>query len=254
MRREWSPAASSRCRFAGLVAAGVLVLGACGGSRDSGSLDDDDVETSIDSITSAGADGFNVDGDDDSGPADVGSDGSGLSGIVREPAPAVGGTALPSLAEPGIDVEFRAQPGGIEVVYFGFTNCPDVCPTTLSDLGAALNRLERDEPGSTDLIDTTMVTVDPGRDLDVLAQYVTSFVSDAVAVGTTDDALLMAAAEPFGVSYDVRTLDDGTIEVDHSPFLYAVDDQGELVLTWQFGAAPSDIANDLDILLERATQ
>ncbi len=160
---------------------------------------------------------------------------------------------LPSLTDPGTDVSFRAEPGGIQVVYFGFTNCPDVCPTTMSDYRTALNRLERDEEGSTDRIDTLVVTVDPARDLDVMPQYATSFVNGAVAAGTMDEDLLLAAAAPFGVSYEVRTLDDGTIEVDHSPFLYAVDDQGQLVLTWQFGAKPSDIANDLDILLDQAS-
>lgn len=211
----------SRRGFVGLTAAGALALAACGGSGESAS---------------------------DSGT----SDGSVLSGVIREPAPVVDGTTLPSLTDPGTEVEFRAQPGGIEVVYFGFTNCPDVCPTTMSDLRAALNRIERDEPGRTDLIDTLVVTVDPARDLDVLPQYATSFVSDAVAAGTMDEELLLAAAEPFGVNYEVRTLDDGTIEVDHSPFLYAVNDEGHLVLTWQFGAQPSDIANDLTILLDQA--
>ncbi len=214
-------------RFIGLAVASALALAACGGSSDSAS-------------TSPGA------GADTSG-------GSVLSGVVREPAPVVDVTTLPSLTDPGTDVEFRARPGGIEVVYFGFTNCPDVCPTTMSDLRAALNRLDRDEEGRTDLIDTVVVTVDPARDIDVMPQYAASFVNGAVAAGTLDDDLLMAAAEPFGVSYEVRTLDDGTIEVDHSPFLYAVDDEGQLVLTWQFGAKPSDIANDLDILLDRAS-
>lgn len=209
-----------RRRLIGLAAGAALALAACG-SGDSG--------TSSETGTS-----------------------SGLSGVVREPAPVVDGTTLPSLSDPGTEVDFRARPGGIEVVYFGFTNCPDVCPTTMSDLRTALNRLERDEPGRTDLIDTLVVTVDPERDLDVMPQYATSFVNDAVAAGTLDEELLLEAAAPFGVNYDVRTLDDGTIEVDHSPFLYAVDDEGRLVLTWQFGAKPSDIANDLDILLDQA--
>lgn len=209
-----------RRRLIGLAAGAALALAACG-SGDSG--------TSSETGTS-----------------------SGLSGVVREPAPVVDGTTLPSLSDPGTEVDFRARPGGIEVVYFGFTNCPDVCPTTMSDLRTALNRLERDEPGRTDLIDTLVVTVDPERDLDVMPQYATSFVNDAVAAGTLDEELLLEAAAPFGVNYDVRTLDDGTIEVDHSPFLYAVDDEGRLVLTWQFGAKSSDIANDLDILLDQA--
>ena len=224
MHRDRTQFVVTRRRFAGLVLASAISLAACGGSSES---------------TSAVA-------------GSETSDGSVLSGVVREPAPVVDGTALPSLSDPGADVEFRARPGGLQVIYFGFTNCPDVCPTTMSDLRAALNRLERDEAGRTDLIDTVVVTVDPARDLDVLPQYATSFVSGAIAAGTPDDDVLMAAAEPFGVSYEVRTLDDGTIEVDHSPFLYVVDDAGELVLTWQFGATPSDIANDLDILLDKA--
>lgn len=176
-----------------------------------------------------------------------------LSGIVREPLPVVDTVGLPSLTSPGDEVVLRAEPGEVKVVYFGFTNCPDVCPTTMADLTVALRRLDRMEPGLSDRVETLMVTVDPDRDLELLPQYVTSFVSDAVAAGTPDTALLDEAGEPFGLVYDVRTLDDGTIEVDHSPFLYAVDDQGRLVLTWQFGATPDDMAQDLAILLERAT-
>ncbi len=172
-----------------------------------------------------------------------------LTGIVREPAPVVGEQTLPSLTEPGDDLEFRAEPGGLQVVYFGYTNCPDVCPTTLADLTVALRKLPDD---LAERVETVMVTVDPTRDLPILADYVRSFIPDAAAGGTEDDAVLRAAAEPFGVSYDVRTLDDGTVEVDHSPFLYAVNDRGELALTWQFGASSDDMASDIEALLEEA--
>ncbi|MGA9275509.1 SCO family protein [Ilumatobacter sp.] len=171
-----------------------------------------------------------------------------LSGIVRDPAPQVDLVSLPSLSEPGEDVEFRADEGEIQVVYFGFTNCPDVCPTTMADLAVAL-RLMDDELA--DDVDVVMATVDPDRDLDLLEGYVTSFVPDATAIGTEDTELLEAAGEPFGASWEVREIDDGSIEVDHSPFLYAVDDQGKLVLTWQFGASPQDMADDLTTLLTR---
>jgi protein SCO1/2 len=171
-----------------------------------------------------------------------------LSGIVREPAPRVDLVSLPSLSEPGDDVEFRADDGEIQVVYFGYTNCPDVCPTTLADLTVALRLLGEERAGDVEVV---MATVDPERDLDILDGYVTSFIPDAVAAGTNDDELLEAAGEPFGASWDVRTTEDGTVEVDHSPFLYAVDDQGRLVLTWQFGASPQDMADDLETLLDR---
>ncbi|MGI9645633.1 MAG: SCO family protein [Ilumatobacteraceae bacterium] len=170
-----------------------------------------------------------------------------LSGIVREPPPTVAVTSMPSLSEPGDEVDFRAPEGGLQIVYFGYTNCPDVCPTSLFDLTVALRMLPEEKSA---LVDTVMVTVDPDRDLDLLTDYVQSFIPDAAAAGTTDDAVLMAVADPFGVTYDVRALDDGTIEVDHSPFLYVVDDRGELVLTWQFGAPSEEMAADLFQLLE----
>ena len=171
-----------------------------------------------------------------------------LSGIVRDPAPQVDLVALPSLSEPGTEVEFRADDGDIQVVYFGFTNCPDVCPTTLADLTVALRMLDDDQAARVDVV---MVGVDPERDNEVLDQYVKTFISDAEALGTDDTELLDEAGEPFGASWEVRTVEDGRVEVDHSPFLYAVDDQGQLVLTWQFGASSEDMANDLETLLER---
>jgi protein SCO1/2 len=215
----------------GLVAACALVLAACGGS--------DAAEQSGDGESSI---------PDDQPERDPNT----LSGIIREPAPVVNATLMPSLTTPGENIEFKAAPGEVQVVYFGFTNCPDICPTTLVDLTIALRKLDVDEPGRSDRVETVVVTVDPGRDLELLPDYATSFISDAIAGGTDDDAVLLAATEPFGVSYDVRTLDDGTIEVDHSPFLYAVDDEGQLVLTWQFGASSDDIAADLALLLGRS--
>lgn len=193
----------------GPLFAGALLLAACGGSDDSAAA---------------------------------------LSGVVRDPAPRVDLVSLPSLNDPGVDVEFRADPGGIQVVYFGFTNCPDVCPTTLADLTIALRKMD---PDASAKVDVVMVTVDPERDIDRLETYVTSFVDTAVAAGTLDAALTEAAGEPFGASWEVRKLDDGSVEVDHSPFLYAVDDAGRLLLSWQFGATSDDMANDLSILLER---
>lgn len=171
-----------------------------------------------------------------------------LTGAALEPAPQVNLVSLPSLSDEGTDVEFRADDDSIQVVYFGFTNCPDVCPTTLADLTIALRKLD---PADEERVDVVMVTVDPERDLDVLDTYVTSFIDDAVAAGTLDAEQTEAAGAPFGASWEVRTLEDGGIEVDHTPFLYAVDDAGRLVLTWQFGATSDDMSTDLSTLLDR---
>lgn len=168
-----------------------------------------------------------------------------LAGIVRDPAPVVDATTVPSLTEPGTDVVFRAEPGGFQAVYFGYTNCPDVCPTTMADWAVTLRRLPEDLAMR---VDTVMVSVDPDRDNDLLPGYVESFVAEAQAAGTTDADLLAAAAAPFGVSYDVTTNDEGDIEVSHSGFLYLVDDQGRLVVTWPFGTSSTEMAADVEQL------
>jgi protein SCO1/2 len=165
-----------------------------------------------------------------------------LAGIVRDPAPVVDGTTLPSLTDPGEDVVFRADPGGLKAVYFGYTNCPDVCPTTMADWTVTLRRLP---PEIADRMSTVMVTVDPERDNELLTGYVQSFVPDAVAAGTLDADRLAAAAEPFGVSYDVTTNAEGDIEVSHSGFLYLVGDDGRLLVTWPFGTSSQEMAADI---------
>ncbi|MDJ0769056.1 MAG: SCO family protein [Ilumatobacter sp.] len=170
-----------------------------------------------------------------------------LAGFRREPAPAVGGLAMPDLANDGDEFALRARDGGVLAVYFGFTNCPDFCPTTLSDLKLARNRLDDDEAGR---VEVAMISVDPDRDLPVLVDYVTSFFDDGHALGTDDPSLLAEVAAPFGAQYDVFETDEGEIEVAHTTALYLVDDAGELALTWQFGTTIDDIAADLEQMLE----
>jgi protein SCO1/2 len=157
----------------------------------------------------------------------------------------VDATTMPSLTEPGTDHTFRAATDGFEAVYFGYTNCPDVCPTTMADWAVTMRRLPDDLAAQ---VSTVMVTIDPERDNDLLAGYVQSFVADAQAAGTTDADLLASVAAPFGVSYDVSTNDEGDIEVSHSGFLYLVDDQGRLVVTWPFGTSSSEMAADVEQL------
>lgn len=167
-----------------------------------------------------------------------------LVGYTREPAPQVDAVELPDLSNGGRPFALRAAPGELLVVYFGYTNCPDFCPTTLSDFRLARQRL--DEPGRVDL---AMVTVDPERDLPILADYIGSFVDDGHALGTDDSSLLAQVSAPFGVNYAVTEADDGEIEVAHTTSLYVIDDLGQLALTWQFGVGIDDLAGDLEQLL-----
>ena len=78
-----------------------------------------------------------------------------------------------------------------------------------------------------------------------------SFLPDSAAIRTEVDSDLRAVATAFGADYGVTTADDGTIEVIHTGSLYAVNSSGELLLSWPFGVPSSDIAKDLEILLDR---
>ncbi len=178
-----------------------------------------------------------------------------LVGLTRDPEPQVDGTPLPDVADGGKPFTIRAPQDGLLVVYFGYTNCPDVCPTTLTDLKVALGDLGDDASR----VETAMITIDPARDTPVLAEYVRSFVPDAHALATDDQPTLQKVAGPFGVSYEVTTGPDGQIQVAHSSYLFAVDDTGKLVLTWPVSAdaetttSSKDLTADLRLLLRDAS-
>ncbi len=176
--------------------------------------------------------------------AACGSESREMVGAPLEPVPEVGAISLPDLTDNGSEFSLRAAPDGLLLVYFGYTNCPDFCPTTLSNVKLARQQL--DDP---ERVELAMVTVDPVRDLPVLAEYVTSFVPEAHALGTDDPEALAAAAAPFQVTYDVREV-DGETQVGHTTALYAVDDSGRMVLRWRPDVTIDELAADLEQLLD----
>lgn len=170
----------------------------------------------------------------------------GLSGYTREPTPSVADVSLPLVGGAG-DVTAAADPGDLRIVYFGYTSCPDVCPTTMSDVKRALAELP---PEDAERVQVTMVTIDPDRDVDdKLGAYVTTFIPDGQGSRITDPATLESTADAFGAQYSVTTTPEGEIDVSHSADLYVVDDKGDIVLQWPFGTSSDDIASDLATLL-----
>ncbi len=187
--------------------------------------------------------------------AGCGGGGHDLVGLTRDVEPQVDTTPIPDVSDGGKPFELRAPKDGLLVVYFGYTNCPDLCPTTLSDLKVALGHLGDDASR----VETAMVTIDPARDIPVLAKYVQSFIPGAHALATDHQATLQAVAGAFGVSYEVRTSSSGEVEVAHSNYLFGVDDAGRLVITWPVSTdartttSSKDLAGDLRLLLRQAT-
>ncbi len=172
-----------------------------------------------------------------------------ISGYQLSPPPEVGALSLPDASAGDTDFTFAAQTGHFMVVYFGYTQCPDVCPTTLAEVKKALQHIG-DKAADVDL---AMVTIDPNRDSgDLLTRYVQSFVPGSHALRTEDAERLQSVATGFGASYSVTTGATGDIEVSHSGNLYVVDTTGTVVLEWPFGLKADAIATDLEILLGKA--
>jgi len=171
-----------------------------------------------------------------------------LAGYERTPEPTVGTISLPQANHGGGDFSFQADPGKLLMVNFGFSSCPDICPTTLADTRIAFNQLG----ARADDVDFAFVSIDPERDSEeVLTNYVEAFLEDGIALRTDDEYDLAVAADAFGVSYNVRENDAGEIEVAHTPNIFLVDDTGSIVLTWSFGVPSADIVSDLIILQDR---
>ncbi|MCB0971105.1 MAG: SCO family protein, partial [Acidimicrobiales bacterium] len=142
---------------------------------------------------------------------------------------------------------FRAPDDGLLFVAFGYTHCPDVCPTTLYDIKKA-RELIGDEA---DRVEVAFATIDPDRDdAETLDAYLGSFVDGGHPLRTTDPDELLAAEEAFGVTSEVVTHDDGEVEVAHTARSFVVDDTGAVVVEWAFGTGPDVMANDLLLLLE----
>ena len=136
--------------------------------------------------------------------------------------------------------------GKAVVMFFGFTHCPDVCPTTLADMAQAMRQLGADA----DRVQVLFVTVDPERDTqEALARYVTAF--DPRFLGLRGDLeATRTVAKEFKVYFEKRPgAAPGAYTVDHSAQTYVLDPQGRLRLFVRHGRIAEDLAPDLRVLL-----
>lgn len=136
--------------------------------------------------------------------------------------------------------------GKAVALFFGYTHCPDVCPTNLAALANVMKLLGADA----DRVQVLFVTVDPARDTrELLAKYVPWF--DPRFVGLSGDAAATAAvARDFKVFYTAQPPDaHGNYAVDHTASTYLFDPQGRLRLLVQHGESAERIAADIRLLL-----
>ena len=150
---------------------------------------------------------------------------------------------------PDADGKYRSLAefkGKVVVVFFGFTQCPDVCPTTLLELAAVKKALGTDGAR----VQGIFITVDPERDTPALLKaYVNNFGADFVALrGTPEETL--ATAKAFKVFYaKVPGSTKANYTVDHTAASYVFDAQGRVRLFTRYGTGAEALAQDLKVLL-----
>ena len=134
------------------------------------------------------------------------------------------------------------------MLFFGYTHCPDVCPTTLAELSQALQQLGDDGKR----VQVLMVTVDPARDTpELLAQYVSAFNPSFIGLRPADDAQLAKVAKDFRVYYaKAPGKTPGDYTMDHTAASYVFDPQGKLRLFARDGQGVQPWVHDLKLLLD----
>jgi len=161
----------------------------------------------------------------------------------REP---VGGpfSLIDHTGKPRTEADFR---GKLLLIYFGFTYCPDVCPTDLQAIGLALNQLGK----AGDAVQPLFITVDPVRDTpQLLADYVPSFHPRLIGL-SGDMTSIRQAVRAYKVYYaKVPTADGSNYTVDHSGYIYLMDRAGQYLGFFPPGTPPDRMADVIRPLVE----
>ena len=154
-----------------------------------------------------------------------------------------------SLVDPDGKVRTLADfKGKVVVMFFGYTQCPDICPTTLTEMQQVMTLLG---PKS-DKVQVLFVTVDPERDTAaILKQYVPSFDSRFLGLRPADEAALEKVTKDFKTYYKkVPGASPGSYTMDHTAGSYAFDPEGRLRLYIKHAQGPETLAHDLKELLK----
>lgn len=151
--------------------------------------------------------------------------------------PLGGSFTLQSLKGPVSLQDFR---GKVTLLYFGYTMCPDICPTNLSLMSNALAQLSETELAQ---VQGIFISVDPGRDtMERLSEYTHYFHPSLIGVSSTAE-VIRELADRYGVAYQKVAQEDSATNyvVDHSSETYVIDPKGKLVERLRHAAPPEEI-------------
>lgn len=137
------------------------------------------------------------------------------------------------------ELTLDAMRGKLVLIYFGYTFCPDVCPTNLAIMAAAFGMMREDELAR---IEGVFVSVDPRRDtLERLGQY-TSYFHPRIAGATGTEQQIADVARRYGASYQIGAATSaGGYLVDHSSYIHVVNQEGRLLFALPHAVAPEKL-------------
>ena len=163
----------------------------------------------------------------------------------RDPVPSAGAAAIGGpfslVDQNGRTVTDKDLHGHPFLVFFGFTHCPDVCPTALFELSEVLGKLGPDSQK----VSALFVTIDPERDTPAaMKDYLSSFNPHLVGL-TGDPAAIAAVAKEYRVYVKKVPLDNGDYTMDHTALVYLMDKEGRFVTPFNLKRTPEDAAADL---------
>jgi protein SCO1/2 len=163
-----------------------------------------------------------------------------------------GGSAVPRIGGPFELVDGGGKPvsdkdfrGKWLLIYFGYTHCPDACPTALNDMSLALDQLGDKRKAVAPLF----ITIDPERDTpDVVKDYAASFAPDIQGLSGSE-AQVASAEKAFRVYAAKHPTKDGGYDMDHSSIIYVMDPSGKYVTNFTHETSPEQMAAKLKSLI-----
>ncbi len=167
------------------------------------------------------------------------------AGTAIDPPRTLSDFTLPSTVSPTLSLSDLR--GKVVLLYFGYTFCPDICPTTLAELVHVKRMLDADADNAA----FVLISVDPDRDTPgVLTRYLAAFDPDFIGM-SGDDQTLRAIGSDYGLYYERRAdlATSADYLVDHSSATYLIDQEGQLRMVYSYGTPPEVIGADVQDLL-----
>ena len=164
-----------------------------------------------------------------------------VMGGLRHAAPAAIGGPFQLTDQSGQTVTEKSMQGRPTLVFFGFTHCPDVCPTTLFEISEVLKAMGKDA----DRVNAYYISVDPERDTQAaMKEYLSSFDPRLKGLTGNSEEITKVLSE-YRVYAKKVPLKDGDYTMDHTALVYLMDRDGKFVSPFNINRKPEDAASDL---------